>query len=157
MQWIKDMVTKGIYYSNIGISDYVVWSQKMIRYFGTEIIPQIKDIRRWSLALNGPFANDMTKLNCWEFMGCGLEIPKTSLKIFHFRPCPVSVEANLDGIHGGKNAGRACWVVLHTKCYGAVQNTYEQKFETCPSCDFYRSVVEEEANDILALIHHGNV
>jgi hypothetical protein len=154
---MKDMVARGMHYTTMGITSYGEWSRKMLEAFGNPIALHLKEIRTWSLTLPYISGGVRAKLNCWEFMGCGLEIPKTSLKIFHFRPCPVSVEANLDGIHGGKNAGRACWVVLHTKCYGAVQNTYEQKFETCPSCDFYRSVVEEEANDILALMHHNGV
>ena len=70
MLWFKDCVTQGIYYSNSGISDYVAWSQKMVEDFGTDIVPHIKDIRKWSLTLSSA-ANDTPKLNCWQFMGCG--------------------------------------------------------------------------------------
>jgi hypothetical protein len=149
MQWLKDIVTKGIYYSHIGISDYVAWSQKMIMDFGNEIIPQIKDIRRWSLILDSSVVGNMTKLNCWQFMGCGLQMRKRCSHLSDTCPCPASVERSLDGIHGGRNAGRVCWVVLQTQCYGSVQKTYEQKYKTCLLCDFYHSVVDEEDTDFL--------
>src|SRR4030042_4497007 len=113
MIWFKDFVTKGIYYSNIGISDYVVWSQKMIADFGNDIMPHMKDIRRWSLSLNS--ADDaMTKLNCWQFMGCGRPMNRDLHRFSNTCPCPASIGKSFDGIHGGKNAGRVCWFVLQT-------------------------------------------
>jgi len=50
----------------------------------------------------------------------------------------------MDGVHGGRNAGRACWVVAGTYCGGEVQGTYAQKRENCISCEFHRMVREEE-------------
>jgi len=149
MEWLKDIVTKGIYYSNIGISDYVAWSQKMIREFGDEIIPQIKEIRRWSLVLDSSVSGDMTKLNCWQFMGCGLQMRRHCSPLSGTCPCPASIERSLDGVHGGRNAGRVCWAVLQTHCYGSVQKTYEQKYRTCSFCDFYWSVADEEDAEFL--------
>ena len=144
MLWFKDCVTQGIYYSNIGISDYTAWSQKMIEDFGTDIIPHMKDIRRWSL-ISSSAANDMIKLNCWQFMGCGKQVNKDPSSCSTSTcQCPASIETSYDGVHGGKNAGRVCWFVLQTLCYGSVQKTYEQKYQTCSGCDFYRSVVDEE-------------
>lgn len=149
MQWLKDIVTKGIYYSNVGISEYVAWSQKMIDEFGDDIIPQIKDIRRWSLVLQSSASDEMTKLNCWQFMGCGLQLSRDASPS-DACPCPASIEISLNGIHGGRNAGRVCWAVLQTRCYGSVQKTYEQKYRTCSFCDFYWSVVDEEDTDFLS-------
>jgi hypothetical protein len=58
--------------------------------------------------------------------------------------CPATVETRLDTIHGGKNAGRACWVVAGTLCQGKVQGTFAQKFQNCETCEFYLSVKKEE-------------
>ncbi|MBI5102871.1 MAG: hypothetical protein HZB33_13690 [Nitrospirae bacterium] len=52
----------------------------------------------------------------------------------------------LAGVHGGKNAGRACWVLAGTMCGGKVQGTFAQKYANCEVCDFFRSVKEEEGS-----------
>ena len=149
MLWFKDCVTQGIYYWDSGISDYVAWSQKMVEDFGADIVPHMKDIRRWSLTFSS-IANDAPKLNCWHFMGCGKQINKDpSVCLKNACACPASIEQSFDGVHGGKNAGRVCWLVLQTQCYGSVQSTYEQKYETCSGCDFYRLVVDEEGANFL--------
>jgi hypothetical protein len=82
------------------------------------------------------------KKNCWEFKKCGRE-PK-GIHVAEFGVCPVAMEMKLDGVHGGKYAGRACWVVAGTLCKGQVQGTFARKFETCERCDFYLQVREEE-------------
>ncbi len=85
------------------------------------------------------------KLNCWEVMKCGRgpgEILSNKLKI-----CPVAIEKRLDGKHGGRQAGRACWVVAGTFCGGKVQGTFAKKFNACKTCIFYKQVVEEEGDN----------
>jgi hypothetical protein len=80
--------------------------------------------------------------NCWEFKKCGRELGgrnATELGI-----CPASMASALDGVHSGKNAGRACWVVSGTLCKGETQGTFAKKFENCESCDFYHKVRQEE-------------
>jgi len=82
------------------------------------------------------------KLNCWEFKKCGRH-PGGS----HERDlglCPATVESRLDGVHDGKNAGRACWVVSGTLCKGEVQGTFAKKYKNCELCDFFVHVKEEE-------------
>lgn len=74
----------------------------------------------------------MSKLNCWEHLGC------------HFEGCPAHSERRLNGIHGGLNAGRACWVVAGTRCGGEVQGEFAQKSGNCMKCEFYLKVVSEE-------------
>ncbi len=68
--------------------------------------------------------------------------------LFHTRresyTCPALSEKRFDGVHGGINGGRACWIIAHTMCCDAVQGTCEDKYETCAACDFYQSVMEEE-------------
>ena len=53
------------------------------------------------------------------------------------------MESRLDGVHGGTNAGRACWIVAGTLCGGEVQGTFARKYASCDKCDFYRTVMEE--------------
>jgi len=58
--------------------------------------------------------------------------------------CPASTETRLDGTHGGKNAGRACWAVAGTFCCGEAQGTFAEKFGACTRCRFYASVISDE-------------
>ncbi|MDA8078759.1 MAG: hypothetical protein M0Z79_07440 [Nitrospiraceae bacterium] len=71
--------------------------------------------------------------NCWEFFNCK-DIPT----------CPVPKETRLNGIHSGKNAGRACWVVAGTLCGGNKQGSHIDKEHGCLQCKFYNTVKEEE-------------
>ena len=82
------------------------------------------------------------KKNCWEVKMCGRE--PGGIKTGELGICPASEEARLDGIHGGKNAGRACWIVAGTLCKAEVQGTFAKKFEACEKCEFYLQVREEE-------------
>jgi hypothetical protein len=82
------------------------------------------------------------KRNCWEFKKCGREPGGTH--VGEFGVCPAAVERKLDEVHGGKNAGRACWVVAGTLCKGQVQGTFAAKFGACETCEFYLAVREEE-------------
>ena len=150
MSLLKDIVIKGIYYNSIGIRDYTKWSKKMLDYFGPEIKQSMKDIRKWSVAIpaSDNNINDL-KLNCWEFMGCRSEKVGNIVNADKTDVCPALLEKRLDGIHDGKNAGRACWIVSHTMCNGALQGTCEQKYKTCMLCDFYRYVMEEEENNFI--------
>ena len=61
--------------------------------------------------------------------------------------CPAATETKLNGVHGGKNAGRACWVVAGTLCGGKVQGLFAQKYMTCQDCSFYQKVQEENYKD----------
>ncbi len=82
------------------------------------------------------------KQNCWEFKKCGRG-PDCKLNTSH-EPCPAATEERLDGVHGGKNSGRACWVVAGTYCGGKVQGTHASKHDVCKKCDFFQMVQEEE-------------
>jgi hypothetical protein len=85
----------------------------------------------------------MKKMNCWEFKKCGREPGGAREK--HNGVCPAAVEKKLDGVHGGKNAGRACWVVAGTMCGGQIQGTFAKKYSNCKTCDFYLKVKNEES------------
>lgn len=81
-----------------------------------------------------------SKRNCWEVMNCGRGPGSAEANL-----CPVSVEGRLNGVHGGRNAGRACWVVAGTLCdNGKPSGKFAQKMETCIQCPFYRLVRLEE-------------
>jgi len=85
------------------------------------------------------------KTNCWEFKGCGRE--RGGKKEKELGLCPAAADERLHGVHGGVNAGRACWVVAGTFCEGEVQGTFAQKLQDCSLCDFFRSVRKEEGSD----------
>lgn len=82
------------------------------------------------------------KKNCWEFKKCGRE--PGGLKTIEFGVCPAAREIRLNGIHGGRNAGRACWVVAGTLCHGDIQGTFQDKYKNCSACGFYREVRARE-------------
>jgi hypothetical protein len=63
--------------------------------------------------------------------------------------CPAFLEKRVDGIHSGRNAGRACWVVAGTMCEGRIQGTFASKFKGCGLCDFLKTLAEDEGSDLL--------
>lgn len=85
------------------------------------------------------------KANCWEFKKCGRE--PGGLKAVELGVCPSAITSKYDGVHGGKNAGRICWVVAGTLCKGEVQGSFAQKIGNCQKCDFHLHVLSEEMNN----------
>ena len=51
----------------------------------------------------------MSRVNCWEFKKCGRQPGGEQAE--EQGVCPVTEHRKLHGIHGGVNAGRACWIV----------------------------------------------
>ena len=84
----------------------------------------------------------MTKFNCWEIKKCGRE--PGGVNVEELGVCPATTESRLDGTHGGKNAGRACWVVAGSMCGGKIQGTYAEKYANCSKCEFFMKVKSEE-------------
>lgn len=84
----------------------------------------------------------MKKLNCWEFMKC--ERHHGGSKAGELGICPVTIDEEMDGAHGGIAAGRACWAVVGSFCGGKIQGTYAQKLKDCTKCDFMALVKREE-------------
>ncbi len=82
------------------------------------------------------------KLNCWEFKRCGRE--PNGHKARDLGVCPAASDVRLNGVHEGKNAGRACWITAGTMCGGQVQGTFADKFKNCEACDFYQLVRSSE-------------
>ncbi len=92
-----------------------------------------------------------TKLNCWEHKKCGRQ--PGGHKVADLGICPATVEQTLSGAHGGKNAGRACWVVAGSLCGGKIQGTYAQKLTNCWRCDFMNKVKQEEEPTLFGFSH----
>ena len=82
------------------------------------------------------------KINCWEFKKCGRE--PGGEHVHDLGICPATGEERLNGVHGGVNAGRSCWVIAGTLCKGEVQGTFAHKYKSCEACDFYKKVKSEE-------------
>jgi len=52
--------------------------------------------------------------------------------------------AALNGVHGGMQGGRSCWIVEGTLCSGKKSRPFKERFHSCSYCDFYRMVMQEE-------------
>ena len=98
----------------------------------------------------------MANLNCWQVKACGREPGGRNER--ELGACPASTERRLDGVHGGTNGGRACWLIAGTLCKGEVQGTHAKKISTCKDCEFAKQVFKEErgstipAREILSMI-----
>lgn len=84
----------------------------------------------------------MTKTNCWEFCGCGMNIP--GKHTVEKGQCPVFMARDLDGVNGGKAAGRFCWSVAGTMNGSAPHVNCAEKKIKCDECLFYKYVKVEE-------------
>ncbi len=91
------------------------------------------------------------KLNCWEYKKCGRH--PGGAKVEELGVCPAAIHAELNGSHGGKNAGRSCWVVAGSLCGGKIQGTYAKKLLNCWRCDFMNTVKREEEPTALGFSH----
>lgn len=89
----------------------------------------------------------MKKLNCWEVQKCGRE--PGGHAVADQGPCPAAVENTLDGVHGGHNSGRTCWVLAGTFCSGQVVGTVAKKLTNCMECPFYQLVMREEGENVV--------
>lgn len=144
MGLMKNLVAAGAHHLRGGGKGYEPWCQLMVSEFGAPVLPILPFIRKWSYILAyAPTRFEDFKINCWEFAGCGKEHPSFQ--------CPAYSEQRLHGIHGGRNAGRACWSVPGTMCGDEVQGAGREKQPTCGQCDFYLCVRDEEADALLAL------
>ena len=87
------------------------------------------------------------KQNCWEYRKCGREQGGTHA--MDRGGCPAAGQTKLDGVHGGRNGGRACWAIAGTLCEGEAQGSFAKKHKNCTTCDFYMLVEREEGTDFL--------
>ena len=89
----------------------------------------------------------MVKESCWEFKKCGRE--PGGNKVDELGVCLAATATAVNGVHGGKNGGRACWAVCGTLCGGEVQGTFADKIGNCKVCDFYKLVWNENLDDFV--------
>lgn len=89
----------------------------------------------------------MGKQNCWESKKCGREPGGANTSTLGI--CAAATTVSLNGSHGGKNGGRACWVVAGTLCGGKVQGTFAAKLANCMACEFYTQVQTEERPKVI--------
>lgn len=85
------------------------------------------------------------KKNCWEHKKCGREPGGRNAAALGI--CPATTDPRLHGVHGGKNGGRACWMIAGTLCGGKIQGTFGMKYKTCEQCDFYQNTRAEERSE----------
>jgi len=90
------------------------------------------------------------KKNCWQVKKCGRE--PDGDKVSELGVCPAAIYDKLDGVHGGKNAGRVCWVVAGTMCGGEVVGSFARKYRDCRECEFYQQVKADEDSQFLITI-----
>lgn len=84
----------------------------------------------------------MRKQNCWEATNCGHQPGGENEAADGV--CPASIAEPLDGMHDGKNGGRACWAIPETLSCGGIAEKGASKWESCRKCAFYWSVLGEE-------------
>ena len=89
------------------------------------------------------------RLNCWEYRMCGRE--QGGMMSDTLGVCPAATALKLDGLNGGKAAGRACWMVTDTAgrdCgFGGTGSP------NCHECEFYRRVMSEETDKAHGAFH----
>ena len=75
------------------------------------------------------------KLNCWDFRKCCDKSMShhASKRIV----CPVKKEFKANGLNGGINGGRICWVIMDSHCKKKAQSV-------CFQCEFRYKVMAEE-------------
>lgn len=79
------------------------------------------------------------KINCWEFKECGLE--PNGKNVLEQGVCPVAIESSLNGVHGGKNGGRCCWLIkYYYSNSGTLLGSTACIMTECKTCNFYRCV-----------------
>lgn len=89
------------------------------------------------------------KLNCWEYMNCGMEPGGLFAK--NYGPCPIPQMMRHDGVNGGRGAGRVCWEVMPGKS-GDNSISCRNRRSNCNDCKFYLRVHSEEEEMINSTI-----
>ena len=88
----------------------------------------------------------MKKVNCWEYKKCGRE--PGGAKEAELGICQAAKLSKVNGVNSGTNGGRVCWVIAGTLCGGKVQGSFAIKLANCLECEFYKSVIKEEGNNL---------
>ena len=94
------------------------------------------------------------KLNCWEFKKCGRE--PGGRNILQYGVCSIPVAIDCDGINGGKNGGRACWLWRELACVKIMQKCSVQEIRECRECDFYLFVKKKRVPHDLPILKYSS-
>jgi len=142
---LKEIILVGVNFLKEGYVDFGSWSERMVDEFGPQVEPHLEDIMLRSQDLLASLeATSTDKINCWEFHGCDVE--PISDYVIDFRVCAATWTEEMHGVHGGKNAGRACWAVVGSMCGLHNSDRTCMHAATCEECDFYKLVREEEGD-----------
>ncbi|KJU86516.1 hypothetical protein MBAV_001287 [Candidatus Magnetobacterium bavaricum] len=82
------------------------------------------------------------KQNCWEYKLCGRQPGGKNAERFGI--CPVTTADAFDGLHGGTNAGRACWAVAVPLADTDNKGGIAAKIKNCTTCSFHQLVINQE-------------
>ncbi len=85
-------------------------------------------------------------VNCWQYTSCGRE--PGGVHANRLGVCPAATDKRLDGVHGGKNAGRSCWIIAGLLSGGNLGCGTRSPGGDCVKCDFYSAVKMEEGKYI---------
>ncbi len=75
-------------------------------------------------------------------MQCGREPDGTNSE--KLGTCPASTKEMYKGINNGINAGRFCWKIAGTMCFGSIKGTHALEIISCLQCPFFEKVKAEE-------------
>jgi len=75
-------------------------------------------------------------------MGCGRE--PGGMRAEELGVCPVTTKVSADGLNGGVNGGRVCWVIENSCCQHVLEEMGKQGDASCMRCEFHLLVREEE-------------
>ena len=84
----------------------------------------------------------MAKQNCWDFKKCGRE--QDGAKMSELGICAVAAATYLNGLHGGRNGGRACWMLSSGQDGRQVKGTVSAILGNGMKCEFFQIVKAEE-------------
>lgn len=84
----------------------------------------------------------MFRQNCWEFMKCGREIGGNNADTRGV--CPIAAETVANGLNGGINGGRLCWVIVENNYKDRVKCSDIHRGEFCFQCEFRYKVKMQE-------------
>jgi hypothetical protein len=84
------------------------------------------------------------KKNCWELKKCVRELGGN--KILELGICPESTYKRFNGVYGGINSGRVCWLIAGTSCGGKDQGLHADEQAYCAKCDVYMTIKTEEGD-----------
>jgi len=88
------------------------------------------------------------KVNCWDYMDCGLGPGGPRVK--ELGHCPAATYISFRGINDGMVAGRYCWHVAGNHQDGKPKCINVHKINDCKECSFYKLIEKEQGTKFQA-------